>query len=161
MCRFAENMSQQTHCTPNQIKFFRRGSNKNALKRSSANVPGWNKTWPLKCNKGLDTHSWKQVFPLRHFLLGPIGGYTNAEWVLAGMDVTVPLVNNEPVRDRFVIEKKTQPCLDPPTRCNAPGIKIDIMAKRCVICHLKAWTLLIIVAQITNSLTGYIGRKYY
>ncbi len=32
------------------------------------------------------------------------------------------------------------------TRCNPPGIKIDIMAKRCVICHLKAWTLLIIVA---------------
>ncbi len=30
-------------------------------------------------------------------------------------------------------------------RCNPPGIKIDIMAKRCVICHLKAWTLLIIV----------------
>ncbi len=31
-------------------------------------------------------------------------------------------------------------------RCNPPGIKIDIVAKRCVICHLKAWTLLIIVA---------------
>ncbi len=32
------------------------------------------------------------------------------------------------------------------SRCNPPGIKIDFVAKRCVICYLKAWTLLIIVA---------------
>ncbi len=32
------------------------------------------------------------------------------------------------------------------TRCNPRGIKIDILAKRYVICHLKTWALLIIVA---------------
>ncbi len=32
------------------------------------------------------------------------------------------------------------------TRCNPPGITIDILAKRYVICHLKACALLIIVA---------------
>ncbi len=37
------------------------------------------------------------------------------------------------------------------TRCNPPGIKIDIVAKRCVICHLKAWTLLIIVKLFNAS----------
>ncbi len=26
------------------------------------------------------------------------------------------------------------------SRHNPPGIKIDILAKRCVMCHLKAWT---------------------
>ncbi len=46
---------------------------------------------------------------MKCILLGPIRGYTNAEWVLTEMDVTVPLVSNE-----AVLEKKTQPCLDPP-----------------------------------------------
>ncbi len=48
------------------------------------------------------------------------------------------------------------PC---PTRCNPPGIKIDILVKRCVVCHLKAWTLLIIVAKKTHSLIRLIGNK--
>ncbi len=33
-------------------------------------------------------------------------------------------------------------------RCKHLEIKFDILAKRCVICHLNAWTLLIIVAWI-------------
>ncbi len=37
-------------------------------------------------------------------------------------------------------------------RCNHPGIKIDVLGKRCVKCHLKAW----------NSLpTRSNGTKYY
>ncbi len=46
------------------------------------------------------------------------------------------------------------------TRCNPLGITIYIPAKRYVICHLKAWSLLMIVALIKKSLIRILGRKY-
>ncbi len=57
--------------------------------------------------------------------------------------------------DRPVPEQTTA------SRCNPLGIKIHILAKRCVKCHIKVRTLLIIVIYIGNSLIRSIGRKYY
>ncbi len=44
-------------------------------------------------------------------MLGPIGGYTNAEWVLTEIDVTVPLVNH-----KSVLEKKPSHVSIPPNQ---------------------------------------------
>ncbi len=40
-------------------------------------------------------------------------------------------------------------------------ILVYILVKRCAIEHFRAWTLLNVVAKITNLLTRSIGSKYY